>query len=48
MTKILNKYPGSFVSVGQVNAVLGNFKRLDSNSKPEKQIYDTGKSAAKK
>ena len=48
MTKILNKYPGSFVSVGQVNAVLGNFKRLDSNSKPEKQIYDSGKTAVKK
>ena len=48
MTRILAKYPGSFVSVGQVNAVLGNFKRLDSNSKPEKQIYDTGKSAVKK
>ena len=48
MTRILAKYPGSFVSVGQVNAVLGNFKRLDSNSKPEKQIYDTGKTPVKK
>lgn len=47
LTKVVARYPGSFVTVSHVNTVLGNFKRLDSNSKPEKQIYDTGKSASK-
>jgi len=47
LTKLVDKYPGSFVTVSSVNTVLGNFKRLDSNSKPEKQIYDSGKAAAK-
>ena len=48
LTKLVAKYPDSFVTVSQVNAVLGNFKRLDSNSQPEKQIYDAGKATAKK
>jgi len=48
LTKLVAKYPGSFVTVSQVNSVMGNFKRLDSNSLPEKQIYDSGKTAAKK
>ena len=47
LTKLVDKSPGSFVTVSSVNTVLGNFKRLDSNSKPEKQIYDSGKAAAK-
>jgi len=47
LTKLVTKYPGSFVTVSNVNTVLGNFKRLDSHSQPEKQIYDSGKSAAK-
>lgn len=47
LAKLVTKYPGSFVTVSNVNTVLGNFKRLDSNSKPEKQIYDSGKAAAK-
>ena len=47
LTKLVAQYPGSFVTVSHVNTVLGNFKRLDSNSQPEKQIYDTGKSASK-
>ncbi len=47
LTKIVAKYPGSFVTVSQVNTVLGNFKRLDSNSQPERQIYDSGKTAPK-
>jgi uncharacterized membrane-anchored protein YitT (DUF2179 family) len=48
LTKLVAKYPGSFVTVSQVNTVLGNFKRLDSHSKPERQIYDSGKAAPKK
>lgn len=47
LTKLVAKYPGSFVTVSQVNTVVGNFKRLDSHSKPEKEIYDSG-SAVKK
>lgn len=47
LTKLVANYPGSFVTVSNVNTVLGNFKRLDSNSKPEKVIYDSGKAAAK-
>ena len=47
LTKVVAQYPGSFVTVSHVNTVLGNFKRLDSNSKPEKQIYDSGKAASK-
>lgn len=47
LTKLVAKYPGSFVTVSSVNTVLGNFKRLDSHSKPEREIYDSGKAAAK-
>lgn len=47
LTRIVAKYPNSFVTVSHVDSVLGNFKRLDSNSKPEKQIYDSGKTVAK-
>lgn len=47
LTRLVSKYPGSFVTVGQVNTVIGNFKWLDGHSKPEKHIYDSGKSAAK-
>ena len=43
LTKLLERYPGSFVTVGQVNAVLGNFKHFTSSNHPEKQIYDSGK-----
>ena len=42
LTKLVAKYPGSFVTVSQVNAVVGNFKRLDSHSKPEKELFDSG------
>ena len=47
LTKLVAKYPGSFVTVSHVNTVLGNFKRLDSRSQPERQIYDSGKAAPK-
>lgn len=47
LTKVVARYPGSFVTVSHVDAVMGNFKRLDSNSQLEKQIYDSGKTAAK-
>lgn len=47
LTRTVEKYPGSFVTVSHVSTVLGNFKRLDSHSLPEKQIYDSGKAAVK-
>ena len=42
LTKLVAKYPGSFVSLSPVSTVLGNFKRLDSRGKPEKQLFDGG------
>lgn len=42
LTKIVAAYPGSFVTVSQVNTVVGNFKRLDSHNKPEREIFDPG------
>ena len=47
LTKLVQNFTGSFVTVGQVTGVMGNFKRLDSKSDPEKVIYDSGKSVAK-
>lgn len=43
LTKIVAAFPGSFVTVSQVSAVLGNFLRLDSHNHLEKPLYDTGK-----
>ena len=42
LTKIVSAYPGSFVTVSQVNTVMGNFLRLDSHNKPEKELFDPG------
>lgn len=42
LTKIVNKYPGSFVTVSQVNTVMGKFARLDSHNNPEREIFDAG------
>jgi len=42
LTKIVARYPGSFVSVCQVNAVMGKFLRLDSHNMPEKELFDPG------
>ena len=42
LTKIVAAYPGSFVTVSQVNTVMGNFLRLDSHNNPEKEIFDPG------
>lgn len=45
LTKIVNKYPGSFVTVSQVNTVMGKFARLDSHNNPEREIFDAGTDA---
>ena len=42
LTKIVAAYPGSFVTVSQVNTVMGKFARLDSHNMPEKEILDPG------
>ena len=42
LTKIVAAYPGSFVTVSQVNTVMGNFLRLDSHNKPERELFDPG------
>ena len=42
LTKIVNGYPGSFVTVSQVNTVMGKFARLDSHNMPEKELFDPG------
>lgn len=45
LTRLVEKYPGSFVTVSHVNTVMGNFKRLDSHSKPELELLDDGSAA---
>ena len=42
LTKIVNRYPGSFVTVSQVNTVMGKFARLDSHNNPERELLDPG------
>ena len=42
LTKLVAAYPDSFVTVSQVNAVVGKFARFDSHNKPEKEILDAG------
>lgn len=43
LSKLVEDFPGSFVTFSHVNSVLGNFQHLGSDNKPEKQLYDTGK-----
>ena len=40
LTKIVASFPGSFVTVSHVNAVVGNFKRLDSHGKEQASVLD--------
>ena len=42
LTKVVNRYPGSFVTVSQVNTVMGKFARLDSHNMPEIELFDPG------
>lgn len=43
LTRLVEAYPGSFVTVSHVNAVFGNFKHFNSSNHLEKQLYDSGK-----
>ena len=39
---IISQFPNCFVSISRVDAVLGNFSRLDSHGNPEKEYTDAG------
>ena len=43
LTKLVEKHPGSFVTVGSVNRVYGNFKHMNANNAPETEFYDNGR-----
>lgn len=42
LTRVVSRYPDSFVIVSSANSIVGNFKRLDSHGNPEHQFYDGG------
>ena len=42
VTRILRKYPHTFAIMDPVSEVVGNFKRLDSDGRQEKQFLDSG------
>ena len=42
ITAIVRKYPNTFAIMDPVSEVMGNFKRLDSDGKLEKQLLDGG------
>ena len=45
LTRLVTKYPGSFVALSQVSNVIGNFKRLDSHGKRPVEVFDSGKNS---
>ncbi len=42
LTAIVRSYPRSFAIMSGVSQVIGNFKRLDSRGKPERELLDNG------
>ena len=40
VTSLVKSFPNSFVTVSHVNAVVGNFKRLDSHGKLQTSMLD--------
>ena len=42
VTRILKKYPYTFAIMDSVSAVVGNFKRLNSEGRQERQFLDSG------
>jgi len=44
LSKIVSQQPNTFAVVSQVDQVVGNFKHLDTNGNPERQLLDTGES----
>ncbi len=45
LTRLVAKFPDSFVTVSQVSKVIGNFKRLDSHGNSPVEMYDSGKNS---
>lgn len=43
LKSVVKTHPGCFVSLSRVDAVWGNFSRLDSHGNPEKEFVDAGK-----
>ncbi len=46
LTKLVARYPDSFVVVSSATRIVGNFKRLDSHGKPELELFDDGATPA--
>ena len=42
LSAIVHSYPNTFAVMSQVSSVMGNFKRLDNNGRPEPDILDHG------
>ena len=42
LTKVVSRYPDSFVTVSHIDTVMGKFARLDSHNNPEKDPFDNG------
>lgn len=42
LTRLVQRYPDSFVIVSSATNIVGNFKRLDSHGNPEHHLYDGG------
>ena len=42
LSRIIRRYPNTFAVMSSVSEVMGNFKRLDSEGKEEKQLLDSG------
>lgn len=45
LTRLVTQFPGSFVTLSQVSAVIGNFKRLDSHGNLPVEMFDSGKNS---
>lgn len=45
LTRLVTQFPGSFVTLSQVSAVIGNFKRLDSHGNLPVEVFDSGKNS---
>ena len=46
LSAIIREYPNTFAVMSQVSEVMGNFKRLDTRGKIEKEFLDKGDSSA--
>ena len=42
LTEILDRYPNTFAIMSSVSQVMGNFKRRDNRSQPERELLDKG------